>query len=311
MSNTETTATVEISEAFDPDLFERGWRLYGARLNQALGAYRDHRNDCEVCPELEDDASNFSDTTLCSAGLLLLNASKEAHLAFRANAIEQARGAFVGLSDGRLGLVFNEPPLQAVLDPATQAEVNWLDEDDERHAFNVMLQHAAWGYDRLDALGWSGEPTWKQISRNLGFAGIAEKGRLRVAAIAQGEESAEAGPTWSIKEAQLLYELALHLHTELGEMRNELERNAEAAQAASAFAKAIRAGQVDEGALIGMAQQRDSELLTILDDYEPGTAARVLGLTSYYQKRVWWVLNGVEYTRPATAPYEALASGAY
>lgn len=311
MTGTDTAAETELTGAFSPETFERGWRLYGARLNQALATYREHRSECAVCPDLEGDASNFSDVDLCSAGLEFFNASKQAHREFRHNATEQARGAFVGLSDGRLGLVFKEPPARAVLDPETQAELNWLDENDERHAFNVMLQYTAWGYDRLDALGWSGEPTWKQVSRNLGFAGIAEKGRLRTTALSRGEEAAKSDPIWHLTQAQLLYELALHLHTELGEMRQELERNEEAARAARAFAKAIRAGRTDEPTLIGMAKRRDNELLSLLDEYEPGTAAVVLGLTPYYQRRVWWVLNGVEFTRSETAPYEALASGAY
>lgn len=312
MTTTPPATANDLSGAFSPELFERGWRLYGARLDQALGSYREHRDECDVCPDLQSDAFDPSDAAFCSAGLSIFNMAQQAHLAFRANAIEQGRGSFVGLSDGTVRLVFpKEPPRQAVLDPDDESPLNWLAEATERHAFHVMLQYAAWGYDRIDTLGWSGEPAWKQVSRNLGFAAIAEKARAVVSDAMHGEATDGREPNWAITEAQMLYELALHLYTETGEMRKERERSEEAAQAANALAKAIKAGRVHEGTLIKMVQQRDSELLSILDDYEPGTATRVLALSPHYQRRVWWVLNGVEFTRPETAPYEALASGAY
>ena len=90
-----------------------------------------------------------------------------------------------------------------------------------------------------------------------------------------------------------------------------MERNSEAAQAAIAFARAIKAGLVDERVLITMTAQRDGELLQILDGHEPGTSTRVLALTPHRQRRLWWVLNSVEFTRPETAPYEDLASGTH
>ena len=45
-----------------------------------------------------------------------------------------------------------------------------------------------------------------------------------------------------------------------------------------------------------------------LDEVDPGTAEKIGHLTKHYVDRVWWVLNNVEFTRPETAPYEALAS---
>jgi len=150
--------------------------------------------------------------------------------------------------------------------------------------------------------GW---PNWKQVGRNLRFSSITQSARAAAAAHTRGEATEGGEPHWAVKEAQLLYELAVYLHSEVGEMRQELERNSEAAQAATAFARAIKAGLVDERVLITMAAQRDGELLQILDGHEPGTSTRVLALTPHHQRRVWWVLNSVEFTRPSAPPEPA------
>ncbi|HVA92787.1 MAG TPA: hypothetical protein VNL71_23445 [Chloroflexota bacterium] len=180
-------APADPSELFSPDDFEKGWRLHGALLDQALGSYREHRTECAGCPGIEADASNFSEAPLCRVGETLLSATQAAHRAFARNAIEQARGSFVGLSDGSVIFVFKESQAQRLLDPATETALNRLDKDTEGHAFSVILQSAAWGYGRVQAPGWAGEPNWKQVGRNLRFSGVTESARPAAAAHTRGD----------------------------------------------------------------------------------------------------------------------------
>jgi len=182
MTKDVPTAPGDPSELFSPDDFEKGWRLHGALLDQALGSCREHRAECAGCPGIEADASNFSEAPLCRVGETPLSATQAAHRALARNAIERARGSFVGLSDGSVILVFKESRAQRLLNPTTETTLNWLDKDTEDHAFSVLLQYAAWGYDRVQAPGWAGEPNWKQVGRNLRFSGVTESARAAAAA---------------------------------------------------------------------------------------------------------------------------------
>ena len=120
MTKDVPTAPGDPSELLSPDDFERGWRLHGALLDQALGSYREHRTECAGCPGIEADASNFSQGPLCRVGETLLSAMQAAHRAFARNAIEQARGSFVGLSDGSVILVFKESQAHGMLAKANR-----------------------------------------------------------------------------------------------------------------------------------------------------------------------------------------------
>jgi hypothetical protein len=281
---------------FDPVRYERGWRLNGARLDQALVAYRSHREDCAVCPDLSQAASDLTTDQLCDVGVGLYTTSRAQHKAFVADAISQAHGTFVGLMTGQVALMFKEAPGEIVMDPAADEPINWLVDDAHRsRAFQVMLQYAVWGYDRVDDPAWSGEENWRQIARNLGYSRLVES-------------SIDQKSPWSLKEAQLQYELAFHLHCETLEMRQELERDDAAQQASTALALALKTKKARQTEIVARVQRRDPSLFALLDEVDPGTAEKIGHLTKHYVDRVWWVLNNVEFTRPETAPYGALAS---
>lgn len=286
----------ETAPAFDAIRYERGWRLAGARLDQALVRYRAHREACDVCPDLVSNAANFLTDQLCQEGLELCSTAKALQSEFTSIVTSQAHGTFLGLTSGQVALMLPDSASEVVTDPDTQEPVNWLHEPARDRAFQVMLKYVAWGYDRVDEPSWSGEANWAHIKRTLGFDTLSES-------------AIEHNQPWSLKEAQLLYELAFHLHCEALEMRDELDKNAVAAHVVRAVSQDLQKGGTAAPALISMIRRRDPALFEFLDRNEPSDALKVGKLTGHFQNRIWWVLNSVEFIRPETAPYAALAEG--